>query len=144
MIVKTYHHHQFLLPAIVWQWVRINYLHCPRSFVKSIAPLIPAIQLYIPANQLWMRSQKTPWRSTQLQKWFLRKGAEHLIFHQWQLSIGVHSTIYMYVHIFMRFNMYTLSLFGQAINPTLTIIARKMSLEITDIMKPLRPWKSQT
>jgi len=34
-----YHHHQFLTPATWRRWVRINDLHCPRSLVKSIAPL---------------------------------------------------------------------------------------------------------
>src|SRR6218665_2253916 len=33
------HHHQFLTPAIWRRWIRINDLHCPRSFVKSIAHL---------------------------------------------------------------------------------------------------------
>jgi len=33
------HNHQFLSPAIWWRWVRMNDLHCPRSFVKSTAPL---------------------------------------------------------------------------------------------------------
>src|SRR6218665_424095 len=36
---KRYHHHQFLMPAIWRRWVPMNDLHCPRSFVKSIAPL---------------------------------------------------------------------------------------------------------
>src|SRR6218665_3794965 len=30
-------HHQFLTQAIWRCWVRINYLHCSRSFVKSAA-----------------------------------------------------------------------------------------------------------
>src|SRR6218665_251406 len=34
-----HHHHQFLTPAILQRWVRMNDLRCPRSFVKSIAPL---------------------------------------------------------------------------------------------------------
>src|SRR6218665_282924 len=33
-----YHRHQFLMPANGRRWVRMNDLHCPRSFVKSIAP----------------------------------------------------------------------------------------------------------
>ena len=33
------HHHQFLTPAIWRRWVRMNDFHCPRSVVKSIAPL---------------------------------------------------------------------------------------------------------
>ena len=42
---RVYHHHhhqqqqQFLTQAIWQQWVRMNDLHCPRSFVKFIAPL---------------------------------------------------------------------------------------------------------
>src|SRR6218665_2535266 len=31
--------HQFLTPANWRRWVRMNDLHCPRSFVSSIAPL---------------------------------------------------------------------------------------------------------
>src|SRR6218665_328383 len=34
----TCSHHQSLTPAIWWQWVQMNDLHCPRSFVKYIAP----------------------------------------------------------------------------------------------------------
>src|SRR6218665_3001280 len=34
-----HYHHQFLTPAIWRRWVRTNCLQCPRSFVKSIAPL---------------------------------------------------------------------------------------------------------
>ena len=34
-----HHHHQFLTPAIWRRWVRINYLHCPQSLLKSIAPI---------------------------------------------------------------------------------------------------------
>src|SRR6218665_495515 len=38
--IGTYHHHhQFLTPAIWRQWIRMNGLYCPWSFVKSIAPL---------------------------------------------------------------------------------------------------------
>src|SRR5688572_7649862 len=33
------HRHQFLMSAISRQWVRINYHHCPQTFVKSIASL---------------------------------------------------------------------------------------------------------
>src|SRR6218665_3809417 len=38
---NTFRHqqHQFLTPSIWRRWVRMNYLHCPRSFVKSITPL---------------------------------------------------------------------------------------------------------
>jgi len=34
------HLDQFLTPAIWRRWVRMNDLHCPRSFVQSISPLI--------------------------------------------------------------------------------------------------------
>src|SRR6218665_2271707 len=37
--VPSHHHHQFLTPAIWRRWIRMNDLHCPPSFVKSIAPL---------------------------------------------------------------------------------------------------------
>src|SRR6218665_751585 len=36
---KLHHHHQCLTPSIWGRWVRMNDLHCPRSFVKSFAPL---------------------------------------------------------------------------------------------------------
>jgi len=36
---KLSFHHQFLPPTIWRRWVRMNDLHCPQSFVKSIAPL---------------------------------------------------------------------------------------------------------
>ena len=38
-IYDNHHYHPFLTPAIWRRWVRMNYLHCPRSFVKSIASL---------------------------------------------------------------------------------------------------------
>src|SRR6218665_4155824 len=36
----VHRHHQFLTPAIWLRCVRMNDLQCPRSFVKSIAPLV--------------------------------------------------------------------------------------------------------
>ena len=44
-IYMYHHHHQFLTPAIWRRWVRMNDLHCTRSFVKS--PLLPSMSVQL-------------------------------------------------------------------------------------------------
>jgi len=52
LLSSSHHHRRFLTPAIWRRWVRRNAFHCPRFFLKSIAPLIvsPAAQVTLTLN----------------------------------------------------------------------------------------------
>jgi len=58
--MRHHHHHQFLTPAIWQRLVRMNDLHCPRSFVKFIAPFSVSssdaigLHLYCLSNVVWV------------------------------------------------------------------------------------------
>src|SRR5688572_12006323 len=87
------HHHQFLMPAIWRRWVRIYDLHCPRSFVKFIAPLSvsPNRQhttvLYVFIYQILGNNSKTLGNS--------KVHKEHLQTPNWQHRPVLYTSIYI-------------------------------------------------